>query len=210
MAAPKKNPSRKKYVKKSVKKKSPVRTKSVKKSVKKKLPRTKKATTKKAPTKKKPGRKRQVYWTVNGKRLNKPQIIDDFCLKISHTSAGIKRICSANPGYPSHETIRKWLLEDSEFVGRYARAREEQCETMADEIIEIADDARFDVLIDKQGNEKTDNEVLQRSKLRIDTRKFLMGKIKPKKFGDKLDLNVTERRIEMTPEQFAAWKENFG
>lgn len=73
-----------------------------------------------------------------------------------------------------------------EFSEQYARAREAQADKLAEEALQIADDGRSDTCVDGDGNVKTDTEVIQRSKLRVDTRKWLASKMAPKKYGDKV------------------------
>lgn len=73
-----------------------------------------------------------------------------------------------------------------EFSEQYARAREAQADKLAEEALQIADDGRNDTYVDGDGNVKTDTEVIQRSKLRVDTRKWLASKMAPKKYGDKV------------------------
>lgn len=73
-----------------------------------------------------------------------------------------------------------------EFSEQYARAREAQADKLAEEALQIADDGRSDTYLDAEGNERTDTEVIQRSKLRVDTRKWLASKMAPKKYGDKV------------------------
>ncbi len=73
-----------------------------------------------------------------------------------------------------------------EFSEQYARAREAQADKLAEEALQIADDGRSDTYVDADGNVKTDTEVIQRSKLRVDTRKWLASKMAPKKYGDKV------------------------
>ena len=72
------------------------------------------------------------------------------------------------------------------FSEQYARAREAQADKLAEEALQIADDGRSDTYLDAEGNERTDNEVIQRSRLRVDTRKWLASKMAPKKYGDKV------------------------
>ena len=73
-----------------------------------------------------------------------------------------------------------------QFSEQYARAREAQADKLAEEALQIADDGRNDTYVDGDGNVKTDTEVIQRSKLRVDTRKWLASKMAPKKYGDKV------------------------
>ena len=88
---------------------------------------------------------------------------------------------------PAQSTIMAWLDGSRpEFSEQYARAREAQADKLAEEALQIADDGRSDTYLDAEGNEKTDNEAIQRSRLRVDTRKWLASKMAPKKYGDKV------------------------
>lgn len=62
---------------------------------------------------------------------------------------------------------------------------------MADEIIDIADASEGDVIVDEDGRRLIDNEAVQRARLRVDSRKWLLSKLVPKKYGDKIDLSVS-------------------
>lgn len=89
----------------------------------------------------------------------------------------------------------RWLHIHSEFRDQYARAREAQAEHWADEIIEISDDGTNDWTErqNKDGStyEAIDSEHINRSRLRVDTRKWLMARMAPKKYGDKVTQEVT-------------------
>lgn len=101
------------------------------------------------------------------------------------------RSVSADESMPASSTMFKWLREHTEFSEQYARACEERSEAMAEDILDIADDGTNDWMeIEKRGETYTvaNNEAIQRSRLRVDTRKWLMAKTKPKKYGDKLDM----------------------
>jgi hypothetical protein len=87
--------------------------------------------------------------------------------------------------------VYRWLAADGGFRDRYVRAREAQADRFADEIIEIADDATNDWMERRQGEETVrvvDHEHIQRSRLRVDARKWLMAKLAPKKYGDSVAL----------------------
>lgn len=86
-----------------------------------------------------------------------------------------------------HTTLWDWLAADKEFSNRYARAREDQADVLADELIEIADDGSRDYAV-VEGREVVDHDHIARSRLRVDARKWVASKLKPKKYGDKLDL----------------------
>ena len=88
---------------------------------------------------------------------------------------------------PSIATVFRWLAGNPNFSEQYAHAREEQAETLADEIVSIADEA---VVVANQGGEDVslalDATAVARNRLRVDARKWVASKLKPKKYGDKL------------------------
>lgn len=89
---------------------------------------------------------------------------------------------------PSWPTFYIWLANDEEKTKRYARACDVRAETIFDEMLEIADDNSKDIKVDKDGNEIVNQDNIQRARLKIDARKWVLGKLNPKKFGDKLDM----------------------
>lgn len=88
---------------------------------------------------------------------------------------------------PPESTVRKWALEDRDgFSAQYATAREIGYQSMADELLDIADDSSGDVQSDEDGNKKFNGEFASRSRLRVDTRKWLLSKALPKVYGEKV------------------------
>jgi hypothetical protein len=93
---------------------------------------------------------------------------------------------------PSLQTVFTWLgkSEHAEFLERYADARGIQADVMAEEILDISDDGLNDYVTKERnnGDEYTalDSEHVQRSKLRVDTRKWLMARLNAPKYGDKI------------------------
>ncbi len=90
-----------------------------------------------------------------------------------------------DPAMPGYTTILGWLQEDTGFRGKYAQARAIQAERMASEILTIADDGSNDTYVDEEGNKKVDYDNIARSRLRVDTRKWIASKLLPKVYGDK-------------------------
>lgn len=82
----------------------------------------------------------------------------------------------------------RWLGDDknADFRGQYARAREFQADALFDQALEIADESKGDWAIDKDGKTVIDHEHVQRSRLRVDTRKWAAGRLAPKRYGDKM------------------------
>ena len=128
------------------------------------------------------------------------EMADIICERIAKGES-LRKIC-LDKDTPSHTTILKWLRDIDGFASQYARAREDQAEFYLDEIIAISDDVSLDEIIDGEGNTRTNNEAIQRSKLKVDTRKWAMSKLAPKKYGDsnKIDLNVSSL-TELSDEQ---------
>ena len=95
---------------------------------------------------------------------------------------------------PAASTVFKWLVDNRAFSEQYARAREAQADSLFDEMLEIADDARNDWM-ERRGEEDAgwvaNGEHIQRSRLRLDARKWMAGKLRPKKYGEKITQELT-------------------
>lgn len=118
-----------------------------------------------------------------------PELGDRICERIATCSLGLDHIAKEFNLNPS--TLRDWYAKDThDFSKKYARAKVQQMDYMAEEIIEIADDGRNDLMTvynaAGEPKEVEDKEVLNRSRLRVDSRKWLMSKLAPKKYGDKV------------------------
>jgi len=104
------------------------------------------------------------------------------------SGASVRSACKKD-GTPSIDTFYKWLEKDKSKAERYARATEKRAEAIFEDILNIADENHKDVYEDPEtGQERTDHDVIQRSKLRVDSRKWVLAKMMPKKYGDKLDV----------------------
>ena len=115
------------------------------------------------------------------------EIAEEICARIA-AGESLRAICQTE-GMPSDATVSGWAVDDVDgFYGRYARAKQMRCLRYADELIEIADDGVNDTYVDNNGKIKIDHDHINRSALRIDTRKWLMVKYLPRVFGDKIDL----------------------
>lgn len=77
-----------------------------------------------------------------------------------------------------------WMRDDEELAKEYARAREDLIERIANEIIEISDQ---DVEVSPEG--KKDWAAIQKHKLQVDTRRWLLSKLAPKRYGEKLEIS---------------------
>lgn len=124
------------------------------------------------------------------------KVADRICGELT-AGRSLRSIC-AEDGMPDKATVFRWLASNETFRDQYARAREVQADAMLEEILQIADDGQNDTYEDENGNSRTDQDVIARSRLRVDTRKWAMSKMAPKKYGDKLDLNHGGK-VEVTP-----------
>jgi hypothetical protein len=88
---------------------------------------------------------------------------------------------------PDARSVFRWLAANEDFRQQYARAREAQADFMAEEILQIADDGRNDTYQTDDG-EFVNHDVIARSRLRVDARKWLAAKMAPKKYGDKIGI----------------------
>ena len=95
----------------------------------------------------------------------------------------------------SHTIFYEWVKR-KEWIEKYACAKEDRAYKIFEEILEIADDKSEDVII-IDGKKYMNSEYVQRSRLRIDARKWFLSKMLPRKFGEKID--ITTNGGEMAP-----------
>lgn len=114
-----------------------------------------------------------------------PEITSRICTEIAN-GRSLRTICK-DDDMPAMSTVFKWLSQHDEFAEQYARARATQADVMAEEILEIADDGRNDTQVTPDGAEIVNHDHIARSRLRVDARKWLASKLKPKVYGDRLE-----------------------
>ncbi len=106
----------------------------------------------------------------------------------------LRSICKQDE-MPSQQTVFNWLLKGGEFFEQYARAREVQADLLFDEMLDIADDGTNDY-VERQNKDGStymavDHDHINRSRLRVDTRKWMAGKLAPKKYGEKVTQEIS-------------------
>jgi hypothetical protein len=112
---------------------------------------------------------------------------DTICENIS-AGKSLRSICTEHK--ISHRGVFIWLRVDEEFRKQYARARKEQADTLFDEILEIVDGA--------------DDPDVQSRRLRMDARKWMAGKMRPKKYGDTIQQKISGpdgEKLEVNPSE---------
>ncbi|MBZ9693918.1 terminase small subunit protein [Mesorhizobium sp. CO1-1-9] len=120
------------------------------------------------------------------------EIADTICEQLADGHS-LRSICEADD-MPNRVTVHRWLLDPAReaFCNQYTRAREIQADTHVDEMPDIADDSTNDWIKRAKADGSTEDvlnsENIQRSRLRIDTRKWIAARMRPKKYGDKVAL----------------------
>jgi hypothetical protein len=126
------------------------------------------------------------------KKIGRPTIYSErlaarICAELA-MGRSLRTVCKAND-MPGLETVFRWLREKPDFREQYAQGKSESADALVDEMIDIADDTTGDFVEDDEGNVKFNSEHVQRSRLRVDTRKWIASKLKPKRYGERLDMN---------------------
>jgi len=105
----------------------------------------------------------------------------------------LRSICR-DDAMPALSTVFRWLAGDREFQEQYARAMDARAMLLAEEILEISDDSSGDAVTDPEtGAIRMDAEFVARSRLRVDSRKWLAARMSPRKYGDKITQKHTGR-----------------
>lgn len=104
---------------------------------------------------------------------------DRICERLTE-GISLRKLCK-EPDFPTASTVYVWLDRFPSFAERYTRAREAATEDMLEEILEIADSKDLDA---------------QEKRVRIDTRKWAMGKLRPIKYGDKQVVDLGNKNNE--------------
>ncbi len=109
-----------------------------------------------------------------------------LCTRLAEGKS-LRSICR-DDAMPAISTVMGWLFDGDhdDFPEQYARAREAQAVVSADVLVDFADDDSIDFRADKDGKLVVDHEHIQRSRLRVDARKWIAAKLLPKRYGDKL------------------------
>lgn len=122
------------------------------------------------------------------------EVADEICRRLADGET-LREVCRSDD-FPLESTVRGWANDDREgFAAHYARSREIGYTRMEDELLEIVDDGSNDWM-DRRRADGTlervvDYEHIARSRLRADTRKWLLAKALPKRYGDKSSIELT-------------------
>ena len=110
-----------------------------------------------------------------------PEMEDRIITLVANSTDGLSKLCRINDDLPDPATVRRHIVNSETFCNRYARAKEEQADVMAEEIVSIADEL--------EERDELSSEMVAAARLRVDARKWIASKLKPKKYGEKLDVD---------------------
>lgn len=118
---------------------------------------------------------------------------DAICVQLSE-GLSLREVCRQE-GMPDKATVMRWLNQNESFRDQYARAKAIGIEAIAEDILDIADDATNDWMerLGKDGQPlgwEFNGEAARRSQIRIDARRWLLSKLAPKKYGDKVEQTI--------------------
>lgn len=122
---------------------------------------------------------------LHGNSTFSAEMASAICEAIASSSKGLRSLCAERDDLPSWQTIMVWLNHYLDFQEQYARAKQRQMELIGEEILEIADAPA------------SDSAQVQRAKLQVETRKWLMSKLAPKKYGDRIDVTSSGEKLPM-------------
>lgn len=122
--------------------------------------------------------------------LYSEELAEEICRRIAG-GRSLRSVCR-DADMPDGATVCRWLAkeEHARFRDHYAHARELQADALFDEALEIADNGTNDWMLHNDPDNpgyRLNGEHVQRSRLRVDTRKWAAAKLAPKKYGDKIE-----------------------
>lgn len=118
-----------------------------------------------------------------------PELANAICEQLA--ACGSLRAVCRQDGMPNRTTIMRWVVDDIDgFAAKYARAKDLGIDEFVEETLEIADDGSNDWMVTERGPQ-VDSEHIARSKVRIETRRWLAERMAPKRYGVKQGLELT-------------------
>lgn len=124
-------------------------------------------------------------------------LADKVCEKLGEGKS-MRTVCRG-AGMPDPATVYRWLGANEDFQKRYQWAKEQSADALTEEMLDIIDDSRNDFMekFNKEGvslGMVLDTENIRRSIARVETRKWLAEKLKPKRYGNNIALAITEAK----------------
>ncbi|WP_336803603.1 ubiquitin carboxyl-hydrolase [Erwinia aphidicola] len=108
-----------------------------------------------------------------------PEVAADICSLLADGES-LRKVCE-RPGMPDKATVFRWLAKHDEFRDQYAKATETRADAIFEEMFDIADEVAEEAA------------AVGKARLRIDTRKWALARMNPKKYGDKVSQDIDHR-----------------
>lgn len=105
-----------------------------------------------------------------------PEVAADICARLADGES-LRKVCE-RPGMPNKATVFRWIAQHEEFRDQYAKAAETRADAIFEEMFDIADEAT------------EESAAVAKARLRIDTRKWALARMNPKKYGEKVTQDV--------------------
>jgi len=140
---------------------------------------------------------------VPARKYDREKVVAFVCLELEK-GRSLTNVLVTEPGMPTLSTFQQWMEEEPTLAGHYAHAREVGYKKLADEIVEISDETHTTTMVHEQDSEGVyqfnadgtpklkeilvplSSDVIARNRLRVDTRKWMLSKMLPKIYGDKV------------------------
>ncbi|WP_275233805.1 ubiquitin carboxyl-hydrolase [Pantoea ananatis] len=108
-----------------------------------------------------------------------PEVAADICARLADGES-LRKVCE-RPGMPNKATVFRWIAQHEEFRDQYAKAAETRADAIFEEMFDIADEAT------------EESAAVAKARLRIDTRKWALARMNPKKYGDKVSQEIDHK-----------------
>lgn len=118
------------------------------------------------------------------------EIADEVCRQLAEGKS-MRKVCKAE-NMPDMTTIFRWLRTNDKFCQQYVKAKEESTDALHEDLTELGDEA---IELAQTVDSKASNAVVQAVKLKSDNLKWVMSKLKPKKYGDKVDMTTNGKDL---------------
>jgi hypothetical protein len=112
-----------------------------------------------------------------------------ICHEIAGSDQGLRKLLAEHDDFPTLQTVLQWTRNNAQFADHFAQAKRQQIEAMAEDIVDLSNDDSIDP------NDK---------RIRIDTRKWLLSKLIPRTYGDKLDVTSDGQALQVPTHQIDA------
>lgn len=119
-----------------------------------------------------------------------PEVADDICALLA-SGESLLKVCK-RPGMPDKSTVFRWMAIHEDFRDKYAKATDARADALFEEMFDIADDVI------------PDSAEVAKARLRVDTRKWALARMNPRKYGDKVTNEIVGKdggaiQIETSP-----------